>query len=49
MDNTVLRIEDLKTYFYTEEGEIPAVDGVTVSLQRGKVPALWAKAAAARA
>jgi oligopeptide/dipeptide ABC transporter ATP-binding protein len=40
MSNTVLKIEDLKTYFYTEEGEIPAVDGVTVALERGKVLAL---------
>jgi len=40
MSDTVLKIEDLKTYFYTEEGEIPAVDGVTVALERGKVLAL---------
>ncbi len=39
-NDTVLHIEDLKTYFYTEQGEIPAVDGVTVSLERGKVLAL---------
>ncbi len=39
-NRTVLQIEDLKTYFYTEEGEIPAVDGVTVSLERGKVLAI---------
>ncbi len=38
--DTVLQIEDLKTYFYTEQGELPAVDGVTVSLQRGKVLAI---------
>jgi len=36
----VLRINDLKTYFYTEEGEIPAVDGVSLSLKRGKVLAI---------
>ena len=39
-DRTVLKIEDLKTYFYTEEGEIRAVDGVTVALERGKVLAI---------
>lgn len=39
-NTTVLQIEDLKTYFYTEQGEIPAVDGVTVSLERGRVLAL---------
>lgn len=36
----LLRIEDLKTYFYTEEGEIPAVDGVTLEVPRGKVLAI---------
>ncbi len=40
MNNIALQIEDLKTYFYTEEGEIPAVNGVAVSLERGKVLAL---------
>lgn len=40
MNDIVLRIEDLKTYFYAEEGELPAVNGVTVNLQRGKVLAL---------
>src|ERR1051325_6554580 len=39
-NGTVLKIEDLKTFFSTEEGEIPAVNGVTVSLERGKVLAL---------
>ncbi len=36
----VLRIKDLKTYFYTEEGEIPAVDGVDLTLERGKTLAI---------
>lgn len=40
LSDTVLQIEDLKTYFTTEQGTLPAVDGVTVSLQRGKVLAL---------
>jgi oligopeptide/dipeptide ABC transporter ATP-binding protein len=39
-NDIVLKIENLKTYFHTEEGEIPAVDGVTVALGRGKVLAL---------
>jgi len=39
-DDVVLSIEDLKTYFYTEEGEIPAVDGVSLQLKRGKVLAI---------
>ena len=38
--DVVLRIKDLKTYFYTEEGEIPAVDGVNFDLERGKVLAV---------
>lgn len=36
----VLEVENLKTYFTTEEGEIPAVDGVTFSLERGKTLAI---------
>lgn len=35
-----LRIENLQTFFYTEEGEIPAVNGVSLSLKRGKVLAI---------
>ncbi len=38
--DTVLQIEDLKTSFFTEEGEIRVVNGVSVSLKRGKVLAL---------
>lgn len=36
----LLRIRDLKTYFYTEEGEIPAVDGVNLDVPKGKVLAI---------
>jgi len=36
-DHLVLRIENLKTYFYTEEGEIRAVDGVNLDLKRGSI------------
>ncbi len=35
-----LEIENLQTFFHTEEGEIPAVNGVTLSLERGKVLAI---------
>jgi oligopeptide/dipeptide ABC transporter ATP-binding protein len=35
-----LQIEDLRTHFFTEEGCIPAVDGVTVAVPRGKVLAI---------
>ncbi len=38
--DVVLQIKDLKTYFYTEEGEIPAVNGVNLQLDRGKTLAI---------
>jgi len=31
----LLRIEDLKTYFYTDEGVVKAVDGVSMTIQKG--------------
>jgi len=40
LSENVLEIRDLKTYFYGEEGELPAVDGVSISVKRGKVLAL---------
>lgn len=38
--DVLLEVESLKTYFYTEEGEIPAVDGVTFNLRRGRILAI---------
>jgi len=38
--STVLEVQDLKTYFQTEEGEVRAVQGVTFSVPRGKTVAL---------
>jgi len=35
-----LLIQDLRTHFFTEEGCIPAVDGVSLSVPRGKVLAI---------
>ncbi len=35
-NNTLLAIRDLKTSFFTEEGEVKAVDGVTLSVPRGE-------------
>ena len=32
----LLRVEDLKTYFYTDDGIIPAVDGVSFTLNEGE-------------
>ncbi len=36
----VLTVEDLKTYFSTEEGQIRAVDGVSFSLEKGRTLAI---------
>ncbi len=36
MEN-LLEVENLKTYFYTEDGVVPAVDGVDFSLKPGEV------------
>jgi len=32
----LLEVRDLKTYFYTEDGTVPAVDGVNFSLDKGE-------------
>jgi len=40
LHENVLEIKGLKTYFYGEEGELPAVDGVDLSVKRGKVLAV---------
>jgi len=34
--NSLLEIRDLKTYFYTEEGVVKAVDGVSFSIGKGE-------------
>lgn len=39
-DDIALDVDGLKIYFFTEEGEIRAVDGVSFSMRRGKVTAL---------
>lgn len=38
--DVVLEASDLKVYFYTEEGEIRAVDGVSFTMRRGRITAL---------
>lgn len=35
-NNILIKVEDLKTYFYTEDGVVPAVDGVSFSIEAGK-------------
>ena len=36
----LLKVENLKTYFFTEEGEARAIDGVTFSLQERETLAI---------
>lgn len=36
MNNVVLEVRNLRTYFHTDEGVIPAVDGVDFTLKKGK-------------
>jgi len=35
-EEALLKVDDLKTYFYTKEGEVPAVDGVNFELDEGE-------------
>jgi len=38
--DNVLEIDDLRVYFYTEEGQVRAVDGVSFAIPRGEIMAL---------
>ena len=40
MTNHTLEVRNLKTYFYTSRGVVPAVDGVSFDVPRGKVTGL---------
>src|SRR5919199_6635302 len=35
-DGNILEVRDLKTYFFTEDGTVKAVDGVSFDLKRGE-------------
>jgi oligopeptide/dipeptide ABC transporter ATP-binding protein len=35
--DSLLHVQDLKTYFFTEEGTVRAIDGVTFSIRRGEI------------
>ncbi len=35
-DEVILQVKDLKTYFYTDEGIVKAVDGITFDLHKGE-------------
>ncbi|KXH80724.1 ABC transporter ATP-binding protein [Sporosarcina sp. HYO08] len=37
MSNVVLELKELHTHFFTENGEIPAVDGVSIKLHKGEI------------
>ena len=36
MDNTILKVRNLRTYFFTRRGVVKAVDGITFDLRRGE-------------
>ncbi len=33
MDDNILQVKDLRTYFYTDDGIVKAVDGVNFNIQ----------------
>jgi peptide/nickel transport system ATP-binding protein len=37
LSQPVLQIENLQTHFFTDRGQIPAVDGVTITVNKGEV------------
>ncbi|GAA0460359.1 ABC transporter ATP-binding protein [Alkalibacillus silvisoli] len=37
MSEVILELEDLHTHFFTDSGEVPAVDGVSLQLHKGEV------------
>lgn len=37
MTETILNINELRTHFFTDDGEIPAVDGVSLHINKGEI------------
>ena len=48
-NNNILEIRGLNSYFFTEKGVAPAVDGLDLDIPKGKIIGLWGRAAAAKA
>jgi ABC-type dipeptide/oligopeptide/nickel transport system ATPase component len=40
IDDNILEVKGLKTYFYTEDGVVKAVDGVDFDVKRGEIIAI---------
>lgn len=38
--DALLKIDNLKTYFYTDKGTVPAVDGVSIQVDKGQIVGL---------
>jgi oligopeptide/dipeptide ABC transporter ATP-binding protein len=38
--DTIVSVENLKTYFYTEDGTVPAIDGVSFEVRKGETLAI---------
>jgi len=36
MEDILLQVKDLKTYFYTDDGVVKAVDGVDFTIRKGE-------------
>jgi len=48
MSDPLLEVEDLKTRFYTEEGVVRAVDGVSFTVERGEIVGLVGESGAGK-